>query len=417
MKLIRHLGKLAAFRFLCVVVLGGGMMAVRAQQTVELGTVAKDVSLDNLPVVRVVVPDIKMCPGQEYDLPVYLESDADIEVVSLQLLFEFPNYMVVEPVYEGAAGGNFVSAVITQRAPGTGSLMGAYHLKKHEEFPAHSLTLTMASGSYKPVADEPIMSVRVRCKMKGEAVVTLDTSRQHYTNIWISVDVEKDNQIVQAEPPVKSILFDTAHVMPAPDPVVWAMPDTVMCVNEAIRFWAEGGIRYEWEDISYVERPWIAEPMAEKREQYPLFCPKEPGYYTYRCKVTDRTGCSAYDTVQCMVRNNTLNLDFIKDTMVDMNTPAVLDAEFWGSPEAAYALSWEPASLVETPVMSGLTAASDKTHVRVRNRSLPLDNAQWFKVRLEDGYCKLELEQNVNVLGAPIGAVVTMNPSLFCVDT
>lgn len=388
-------------------------MVLRAQQTVEL--TRRSASLDNLPTVRVVVPDVKMCPGEEYDLPIYLESDVSpIRVSDFMLGFHFPTYMTVEPVDRG------IVTEICDILRSQGSYT-ATTVEGHVQLPDHTFTFSWKSNGYnRPISIESgqmLFRFRVKCKQKADGIIDLvshDYTAEGFGDCrgfsyftWPESDYNQG---------IVFPIFDTAHVMPAPDPVVKVLPDTVMCVNEQIRFWAEGGIHYEWEDISYVERPWIADAMEEKREQYPLFYPREPGYYTYRCKITDRSGCSGYDTVQCVVRNNSLNLGFIQDTMIDMETPAVLDAEFWGSPEATYTLSWEPASLVETPVMSDLKAASAKEHLRVENRSVPLTDAQWFKVRLEDGYCKLELRQNVNVLGAPISANLTMNPSLFCVD-
>lgn len=386
---------------LCVcLALWGGMAMVRAQKTVE-------VAADWSPSIRLVIPDIKLCPGQTYDLPVYIEVDEPIQVNDFTLGFRFPDYLTLEPTG--------VLTDLHDDLQRKGSASYTYNENKVNNLPDHIFTFAWTfryNGYFEPASGDMLFRIRVRYKREAAGCVDLVWGRDKYPaaddySHFIVMNAANDGKVFPT--------FDTAYVRPAALPDVRVLPDTVMCVGEQIRFWAEGGIRYEWQDISYVERPYKP-AMIDKREQYPLFTPQEPGYYTYRCKITDRSGCSGYDTVQCMVRNNTLNLDFIEDTMIAINTPAVLDAEVWGSPEATYKLSWEPAELVETPVMPDLKAASSKAHVKVENRSVPLSDAQWFKLRLEDGYCKLEMLQNVNVLGAEIGAEITMDPPLFCVE-
>lgn len=392
--------KTAAMRRLfTAVALWGGLtfLCAHAQQTREVKPA------DWSPSIRLVIPDIKLCPGQTYDLPVYIEVDEPIQIRDFQVAFRFPDYAVVEPT-----GG--VTNIHADLRSGSQS---SYNEQAVKNLPDHVFTFSwIGNGRYfEPESGDILFRFVIRSHEAAEGVIDLVAGDKYPTaddySHFVVMGAANKGTVFPS--------FDTAYARPAAPPEVRVLPDTTMCVNEAIRFWAEGGIRYEWEDISYVERPY-APAMTDTREQYPLFTPREPGYYTYRCKITDRSGCSGYDTVQCMVRNNTLNLDFIPDTMVDMNTPAILDAEFWGSPEAAYTLSWEPASLVETPVMTE-KASSAKEHVRVENRSLPLSDAQWFKLHLEDAYCKLEMLQNVNVLGAEIGAEITMDPPLFCVES
>ena len=236
--------------------------------------------------------------------------------------------------------------------------------------------------------------------------MVVDTNRLTYSNVWIDAGLP-------TYPPVKNLYADVAHVMPAPDPEVSIIGDTMMCVNETIRFWADGGVRYEWEDISSMERPFLP-AMVDSRNQTPLFRPQEPGYYTYRCKITNRMGCSAYDTVECIVLNNLLNMDYTADTIVERGTPADLSATVWGGFAPPYTLVWDPTELVVTPQMT-IEAVGPTQKLWVENQSLPLVKSQWFTAYLNDGYCKLDMTRNVNVYGSDIEGYIQMNPSRFCV--
>lgn len=408
---IQNPKKTAAWLLCVAIALWGGLTAsAYAQKTVAV----KALDLSNMPSVRVVIPNIKMCPGEEYDLPIYLESDQpDIVIPSLQLLVRFPDHDVLEPAYDpkdvhavdNLPGSKSVGVLITNKATGVNSAMGMYHIAKNPSFPDYTMPISIASSRYTPKAGEPIFCVRVKCKEQRPAAVTVDTNRMEYSNIWI--------QVGDATPPVKKIYADAAHIMPAPDPEVSIIGDTMMCVNETIRLWADGGVRYEWEDISSMERPFLP-AMVDNRNQTPLFRPQEPGYYTYRCKITNRMGCSAYDTMQCIVLNNLLNVEATPDTMVNHGTPADLSAMVWGGFAPPYTLVWDPANLVVTPQMT-LSAAGPTEKLWVENQSLPLTKSQWFTARLNDGYCKLETVRNVNVYGSEIEGYVEMNPSRFCV--
>lgn len=402
--------KKPSLRLLCAALaMWGGLTASAYAQTTKL--VPKAADLSNPPSVRVVIPDIKMCPGEEYDLPVYLESDQpDIVIPSLNLLLVFPDYDVLEPAYDPKdvlqkGGVSTVSVLFTNRAP-TINPSGTYNITKNGKFPAHTVAFGFYA-TYKPKPGEPMCCIRVRCKQQRPATVQVDTNRANYSNIWVATGNASYNL------PVKAIYSDVAHVMPAPDPEVSIISDTMMCVNETIRFWAEGGVRFEWEDISSVERPFLP-AMVDSRNQTPLFHPQEPGYYTYRCKITNRMGCSAYDTVECLVLNNLLNVEATPDTMVNMGTPANLSATIWGGFAPPYTLAWDPAELVVTPQMT-IEAKGATQKLWVENQSQPLTKSQWFTARLNDGYCKLETVRNVNVYGSDIEGYIQMNPSRFCV--
>ncbi|MDE6515304.1 MAG: hypothetical protein K2L03_04630, partial [Bacteroidales bacterium] len=69
--------------------------AAYAQKTVPLAASA------SRPDIRIVIPDVQMCPGQEYDVPVYIETPEPIEVCDFTLGFRFPDYLIVEPVSGG----------------------------------------------------------------------------------------------------------------------------------------------------------------------------------------------------------------------------------------------------------------------------------------------------------------------------
>lgn len=415
--------KMPALRLLCATLAmwGGLTVSAYAQTTRPVPKAGLDYS--QVPSARIVIPDIKMCPGEEYDLPIYLEltpNGMDIEdavIQSLDILVRFPDHDVVEPAYDpknitspNGAGSKSVSATITNRATtlSSASVMAYYHIAKNHNFPNNSLMIAVASAKYKPKAGEPMLCVRVKCRQQTSAA--------------IAVAVDSSNVAIKGgtwEAPIdnwhssKKLFADVAHVMPAPDPEVSIINDTMMCVNETIRFWAEGGVRYEWEDISAAERPFLP-AMVDSRNQTPLFHPQEPGYYTYRCKITNRMGCSAYDTMQCIVLDNLLNMEATPDTMVDMGTPADLSATVWGGFAPPYTLVWDPASLVKIPEMT-IPAIGSTQKIWVENQSLPLTKSQWFTARLNDGFCKLETVRNVNVYGSDIEGYIQMNPSRFCV--
>lgn len=412
MKQHTRISKTAAFRLLFVALaMWGGLAASASAQTTKLiPKVPAD--KNNPPSVRVVIPDVKMCPGEEYDLPIYLEIDQeDLVIPALQLLVNFPDYDVLEPAYDPKDvvtqnGTKTVAVLFTNRAPSVNPT-GLYNITQNKNFPAHTMAFGFYASTYTPKEGVPMCCIRVRCKQQASATVSVDTSRAKYSDVWVATTNAASNLSV------KNLYADAAHVMPAPDPEVSIINDTMMCVNETIRFWADGGVRYEWEDVSAMERPFLP-AMIDNRSQTPLFTPQEPGYYTYRCKITNRMGCSAYDTVQCLVLNNLLNLEAAADTMVQPGTPADLGATVWGAFAPPYTLSWTPANLVQTPDMT-IPAVGPTQKLRVDNQSLPLTKSQWFTARLNDGYCKLETVRNVNVYGSDVEGYMQMNPSRFCV--
>lgn len=415
--------KKTALRLLCAVfAMWGGLTAFAYAQTTRPVPKAA-IDYNQLPSARIVIPDVKMCPGEEYDLPIYIEFISngmdieDVEIHSVTMPVRFPDHAVVEPAYDpknvtspNGAGSKSVVATVTNKAASlaSASTMAYYHIANHKDWPNNTMLITISSAHYKPKAGEPMLCVRVKCRQQTSAAIAVAVDS---SNIGIKGGTWEAPLTNSRSP--KKLFTDVAHVMPAPDPEVSVIGDTMMCVNETIRFWAEGGVRFEWEDISNMERPFLP-AMVDTRNQTPLFNPKEPGYYTYRCKITDRTGCSAYDTVECLVLNNLLNVDATPDTMVEMGTPADLSATVWGGFAPPYTLAWDPANLVVTPQMT-IQAKGSTQRIWVENQSQPLTKSQWFTARLNDGYCKLETVRNVNVYGSDIEGYIQMNPSRFCV--
>ncbi|MDE5703445.1 MAG: hypothetical protein K2H70_01335, partial [Bacteroidales bacterium] len=370
------------------------------------------------PEVRLVVPDVRMCPGQVYDLPVYIETDGPVSIVDLTVGFRFPHYMIVEPV-----DNTYTDLHPDMRLRG-GAL--AHYNKAPSKpneplssLPDHCWTLnwytTRHEDPFVPQSGDVLFRVRVRYKQEGEGMV--DFINDSYVDEGFG-DFRDFTHMTIVPPPAvgkQMLLFpacDTSYVRAAMPPVVEAMTDTTVCVNSKTRLWATGGVRYAWRDISpveYVYRPALNDTLTAN----PIFCPLDPGYYTYEVKITDKTGCSARDTVQYLVLDNGLNLDLPSDTLVEAGQPADLTASVYGG-YPPYSLSWSPAELTAIPTMTGLMPARTGGRVDTANHSLPLERPQWFDVTVEDRYCTFGKRQSVNVAGSEIEGVLTLDPPHFC---
>lgn len=360
-----------------------------------------------LPEIRIVIPDVRMCPGEEYDLPVYIETAEPIEVCDFTLGFRFPDYMIVEPV-SGGLVTNLDEDLRAQGSPGANYSENGFANVPSRVFAFNWYANPAYGGGLNFVTLNPgqlLFRFRVRYKQEGDGGIDLVVGSNYPSAADYSHFIIKQAGTVYPS-------FDMAYVRPSAPPEVRAFSDTTVCVLSETRLWAEGGVQFYWEDISPVAssyRPAIAEP----RVQNPIFHPLDPGLYTYRVKITSKTGCSAYDTVNYLVLDNGLNLVIPKDTMVDFDGTALLNTTVYGG-YPPYNLSWEPAALVQTPLMANLTPARAGGRVEVENLSRPLQKPQWFTLRVQDRYCALEKRQSVNVVGSDMEAVMTMNPQYVC---
>ncbi len=390
--------KTAAMRCLfTAVALWGGLtfLCAHAQQTREVKPA------DWSPSIRLVIPDIKLCPGQTYDLPVYIEVDEPIQIRDFQVAFRFPDYAVVEPT-----GG--VTNIHADLRSGSQS---SYNEQPVKNLPDHVFTFSwIGNGRYfEPESGDILFRFVIRSHEAAEGVIDLVAGDKYPTaddySHFVVMGAANKGTVFPS--------FDTAYARPAAPPEVRVLPDTTICVNTEARLWAEGGVEYYWEDVSPVENAYRPS-MADPYERNPLFRPQDPGYYTYRVKITAQTGCYAYATGQYLVLDNHLNLDVPQDTMVDAGGQALLNATVYGG-YPPYTLSWEPASLVETPLMTDLSATQAGGRVSVKNVSKPLQRPQWFTVQVKDHYCTWAKRQSVNVAGSEIEGAISMNPSFFCV--
>ncbi|MDE5736545.1 MAG: hypothetical protein K2H65_05690, partial [Bacteroidales bacterium] len=340
------------------------------------------------------------------DIPVYVETPEPIEVCDFTLGFRFPDYLIVEPV-SGGLVTDLYDALRSQGSPGSN-----YSEKGFANVPDHVFAfnwyanpaygggrnfVTLKSGQL-------LFRFRVQYKQEGEGAIDLVVGSQYPSAVDYSHFIVKEAGTVFPT-------FDMPYVRPSAPPEVHAFSDTTVCVLSETRLWAEGGVQFYWEDISPVTsayRPSIAEPRA----QYPIFHPLDPGPYMFKVKITDKAGCSAFDTVNYLVLDNGLNLTIPKDTIVDLDGEAVLNASVLGG-YPPYSFWWKPAELVQTPYMADLMADRGK-RLEVENLSRALRKPQWFTVRVQDRYCALEKRQSVNVVGADMEAELTMNPAYIC---
>ena len=394
-------------------------------QTVEIPSSTKADKIP--PKIRVVIPNMNLCVGQEYDIPVYLEiSDTSSTTIhSFQLGFRFPDHDVLEPT----------GRVSDIYAPlyDLGSPMSSYRQTANRNLPDHVLSF----GWYQTDAKRPLkiknssqllFRFRVRYKKEGDARIDFvggHSCLQAWTYSYFSVNadpgtIEKNavmvpNYLKSPDDP-DSIIYDQATINTGVPMGISIMPDTLMCIGNSLQFWANGGERYEWTDVSGMERPY-PKSMDEPRDQNPIFKPQEPGIYTFQCKITDKHGCIGKLYTKCLVRDNTLLLDVNpKDAMVAKGAQATSSVTFGNSPDYSYKLKWGPASIMYSISELEQTLSPEDNTMSIAPKTKPLQKATWLTIDLKDKYCHLQTIQNINVIGDSVRGEMILNPPTVCID-
>ena len=399
--------------------------------TVELASLAaaSAARANTLPQIRIVIPDMKMCPGQEYDIPVYIEiSDTNTTIHSFTLGFRFPDYEILEPtghisdVYEPIRNLGQIASTYSQTA--------VYNL------PDHSFRLNwFQNDPKKPLkVKSGQLLFRFRAKYKKDGETKIDFVGGHscpdaylFSHFSINANENTISDNAKTIPDIlpwsawekreisDTILYTSANIRPGEPFNISIMPDTLMCVGNAIRFWAEGGERYEWKDVSGMERPY-AKSMDDPRDQNPLFKPQEPGIYTFQCKIIDKQGCVGYLYTHCNVRDNSLFLEVPADTMINANSQALSSVAFWNSPDHHYVTRWTPGGVIEgSSLLDVYTGDYDvKQKMYAIKKTKKLNKSQWITIDLNDDFCRLQKVQNVNVKGAPVEGEIILDPPTVC---
>ena len=381
------------------------------------------------PQIRIVIPDMKMCTGQEYDIPVYIETSNEAATIhSFQVGFRFPDSEILEPT------GHVSDVHESLRT--LGQVASAYSQTAVYNLPDHSFKFSWyQTDKTKPLqvkSGQLLFRFRAKYKKEGETKIDLvggrlydDAKSFSYFTVNADANTILNNATTIPDPrtvwgtSADTILYTASNIRIGEPFNIHIMPDTLMCIGNSIRFWADGGERYEWKDVSGMERPY-AKSMDDPREQHPLFKPQEPGIYTFQCRIVDKQGCVGYLYTHCNVRDNSLFLEVPKDTMINPNSQAMATVSFWNSPDHHYKVAWSPADKIEG---SGANASSFeiytgdfdvKQQISAVKKTRKLNKATWITVDLKDDFCHLQKIQNVNVKDAPIEGVITFDPPTVC---
>lgn len=359
--------------------------------------------------IRMYIPDVTMCAGEEVDVPVYVDPDVAHGIGAFQFRIDFPDYEIAEPSYSNIVEmgeTTRASPVVTGFDPKLcGSIVTNYIIKTETSgIIDHCLIVSYFSGEmcYKPTGDVPIFKMRIKCKKMGTARMVCLTYPEYseYTGMWYGTSCNP-----------APMTYKTAHVRPGIAPKVWGMGDTTLCVKDKVRLWAEGGVQYLWEDISNISVPFDP-ALSEPRVQYPIFSSSEPGYHRYSVRITDTTGCYAYDTIICVVRQNDLNIEIPEDTIVDSNTIARLDVNIWGD-VPPYKVKWEPAEMAQISSLDGISPNS-LGNAFVSNSSKPIQEPIMFTVTASGKYCSYAIAQKINVKGSNVKGYINPFPIIRC---
>ena len=418
-------------------------------KTVEIPSSTMDATQKPTPKIRLVIPDLQLCPGQEYDIPVYIEiSDENTRINTFTIGFRFPDYELLEPT------GHISDIHESLRNLGN----PAFHYSQNaaRNLPDHMIAFswiqTDGSRPLRVKSGQLLFRFRVKYKKEGEARIDFvggSACTRAWTFSCFTVNSDEGTVLGNNKGEMK-IIPNYLGVEPNPQTGVWAnpdtiqytpayiqtgkptnisvIPDTMMCIGNSIHFWAEGGESYEWKDVSGMERPY-PKSMDDPREQKPLFKPVESGIYTFQCKIVDKQGCVGYLYTKCLVRDNSLLLDVNpKDAMVAKGTQVTSSVKYGNSPDYRYKINWSPAAVMfEPPSGMGFTVSenglsyekelepdNNVAFIGPKTKAGALQKAQWITIDLKDNFCRLQIVQNINVIGDSVRGEMTLEPHTIC---